>query len=81
MDVHISFYRAFHRFEQALFAYGGIVLGLSQFTLLPQLPLKTKLNSKVVKIEQKIIISLCQCKFVKYSVESDFAKKIVHLKK
>ncbi len=27
-------YRAFHRFGQAKFAYGGLVLGLSQFSLL-----------------------------------------------
>jgi len=43
---------------QAKFAYGGSILGLSQFTLLPQLPLKTMLNLKVVKIDSKITIWL-----------------------
>ena len=42
-------YRAFHRFGQAKFAYGDLVLGSSPFALLPQLPLKTMLGLKVVK--------------------------------
>ncbi len=45
-------------FGQAKFAYGGLVLGSSQFALLPQLPLKTMLGIKVVKIDSKIIISI-----------------------
>jgi len=44
------FYRAFHGFEQAKFAYGGSILGSSQFPLLSQMPLKTMLDLKVVKI-------------------------------
>jgi len=48
--------RVFHRFGQAKFAYGGLVLGLSQFLLLPQPPQKMTLTSKVVKINSKIII-------------------------
>jgi len=44
--------------EQAKLAYGGSVLGSSQFTLLPQLPLKTTLDLKVVKTDSKVIISL-----------------------
>ncbi len=44
-------YRAFRRFGQAKFAYGGSILSSSQFTLLPQLPLKTTLNLKVVQID------------------------------
>jgi len=44
----------FHRFKQAKFAYSGSILGSSQFTLLPQLPLKTMLILKVVKIDSKI---------------------------
>jgi len=40
-------YRAFHRFGQAKFAYGGSILSSKQFTLLPQLPLKTMLDLKV----------------------------------
>jgi hypothetical protein len=33
-------YRVFHGFWQAKLADGGTILGSSQFTLLPQLPLK-----------------------------------------
>jgi hypothetical protein len=47
-------YRAFHRIGQAKFPDGGSVLGLSQFSMLPQLPLKMKLGLKVVKINSKI---------------------------
>ncbi len=36
-----------------------LVLGLSQLSLLPQLPQKIMLDSKVVKIGSKIIIYLC----------------------
>jgi len=43
-------YRAFHRFGQAKFPDGGSVLGSGQFSILPQLPLKTMLSSKGVKI-------------------------------
>jgi len=50
------YYRAFHGFGQAKFAYGGSILGLSQFTLLPQLTLKMMLNLKVVKFDSKKII-------------------------
>jgi len=35
------------------------ILGSSQYKLLSQLPLKTMLNLKVVKIDSKIILSLC----------------------
>jgi len=45
-------------FWQAKFAYGGSILGSSQFTLLPQLPQKMMLDLKVVKIDTKIIILL-----------------------
>jgi len=48
----------FHGFGQAKFACRGLVLGSSQFTLLPQLPLKMTFDLKVVKIDSKIIISL-----------------------
>jgi hypothetical protein len=37
-------YRAFRGFGQAKFSNGGSVLGLSQFTQMPQLPLKMTLN-------------------------------------
>jgi hypothetical protein len=52
------FYRAFHRFGQAKFPNGGSILGSNQFSILPQLPPKILLDSKVVKIDPKIIISL-----------------------
>jgi len=38
--ISIMMYRAFCGFGQAKFTYGGSVLGLSQFSLLPQLPQK-----------------------------------------
>jgi len=52
-------YRAFHRFGHAKYAYGVSILGSSQFALPLQLPLKTTLNLKMVKIGSKIIILLC----------------------
>jgi hypothetical protein len=42
----------FHRFRQAKFDYGGSILSFSQFLLLPQLPQKVELTSKVVKIDK-----------------------------
>ncbi len=35
------------------FAYDGLVLGSSQFSLLPRLPQEQRLDSKVVKIDSK----------------------------
>ncbi len=52
------YYRAFHRFGKAKFAYEGSILGSSQFTLHPQLPLKTTLDFQVVKIDSNIIVSV-----------------------
>jgi len=46
-------YKAFHRFGQAKFASAGLFLGLSQFSLLPQLPQIMTLNSKFVKMNSK----------------------------
>jgi hypothetical protein len=43
---------------QAKIANGGLVLGSSHFSILLQLPYKMMLDSKVVKIDSKIIISL-----------------------
>jgi len=57
--LHKFIYRAFHQFGQAKFPDGGSILGSSQFTILPQLPLKTILGLKVVKIDSKINNSLC----------------------
>jgi len=46
-------YRAFHGFGQARFDDGGSILGLSQFALLPRLPLKMVLDLKRSKLTQK----------------------------
>ncbi len=54
----IKLYNVFHQFKQAKIAYGGSILSSSQFLLLPQLPLNMTLDIKVVKIGEKIIISL-----------------------
>ena len=45
-----------------------LVLGSSQFRLLPQLPQKMILTSKVVKVDSKIKISLHQSKYVTHCV-------------
>jgi len=58
LELKLCNYRVFHRFGQAKFAFGGSILGSNQITLLPQVPLKMMLNSKVVKIDSKIIISI-----------------------
>jgi len=49
----------FQGFGQVKFAYDGSVFGLNQFSVLPQLPLKTMLNLIVVKMDSKISNSLC----------------------
>jgi hypothetical protein len=51
-------YSVFQGFSKAKSANGGLILSLSQFLILPQLPQKIKLASKVVKIDSKIIILL-----------------------
>jgi hypothetical protein len=51
-------YSRFQGFSKAKSANGGSILSLSQFMILPQLPQKMKLASKVVKIDPKIIVSL-----------------------
>jgi hypothetical protein len=51
-------YSVFQRFSKAKSANGGSILSSSQFLILPQLPQKIKLPSKVVKNDSKIIISL-----------------------
>jgi len=61
--------QSFHRFGQAKFPYGGSILGSSQFSILPQLPPKIVLNSKVVKVDQKIIKSRLKSKSVTHSEE------------
>jgi hypothetical protein len=52
-------YNVFHGFGQAKFASGGLILGSSQFSQLPQLP---------VKDDPKIIISLHKSKSVKHAL-------------
>jgi hypothetical protein len=52
-------YRAFQRFGQAKFPDGSLFLDSSQFSVLPQLPPKTMLGLKKVKINSKISNSLC----------------------
>jgi hypothetical protein len=48
----------FQGFRQAKSANGGSILSSSHFLVLPQLPQKMELASKVVKVDSKIIISL-----------------------
>jgi len=50
-NTHLCYYRVFHGFGQAKFAYHGLILGLSQLILKPQLPLKKMLNLKVFKMD------------------------------
>jgi hypothetical protein len=52
------FYSVFQGFSKAKSANGGSILSSSQFLILPQLPQKIKLASKVVKVDSKIIILL-----------------------
>jgi hypothetical protein len=59
MQLNKLRYRVFHRFGQAKFPDGGLVLGSSQFSLLPQMTPKIILDSRAVKVGPKIIISLC----------------------
>jgi hypothetical protein len=49
-----TFYRAFQGFGQVKFPNGGLALGSSQFSILPQLHQKMMLASKGVKIDSKI---------------------------
>jgi hypothetical protein len=50
-------YSVFQGFSKAKSANGGSILSASQFLILPQLPQKIKLASKVVKVDSKIIIA------------------------
>ena len=53
--------RALDKLNSVKLGYSGSVLGLSQFLLLHQLPLKMMLVLKGVKSDLKIINSLHQC--------------------
>jgi len=55
---NLNSYSVFQGFSKAKSANGGLILSSSQFLILPQLPQKIKLASKVVKVDSKIIISL-----------------------
>ncbi len=63
-------YSVFHRFRQAKFAYGSLILSLSKFLLLPQGPIKMTLDIKGVKFDLKIIIWLPWSKFVEHTLSS-----------
>ena len=52
-------YRVLDEINLVKLCYSGLVLGLSQLSLLPQLSQKMMFDSKVVKNDSKIIISLC----------------------
>jgi hypothetical protein len=49
--VSWHFYSVFQGFSKATSANGGSILSSSQFFILPQLPQKIKLASKVVKVD------------------------------
>ena len=57
-EISTTLYSVFQGFSKAKSANLGLILTLSQFLILPQLPQKIKLASKVVKVDSKIIISL-----------------------
>ncbi len=52
------FYSVFRQFSKAKSANSGSILSSRQFLILPQLPQKIKLASKLVKFDSKIIILL-----------------------
>jgi hypothetical protein len=56
--IYPAIYSVFQGFSKAKSANGGLILSSSPFLILPQLPQKIKLSSKVVKVDSKIIISL-----------------------
>jgi hypothetical protein len=57
-DFHEFTYSVFQGFRQAKSANGGSILSSSQFLILPQLPQRMDLTSKVIKVDSKIIVSL-----------------------
>jgi len=71
----INHTECFKDFRQAKFPNGGSVSDSSQFSILLQLPPKIILNSKVVKIDPKIIISLHKSKYVTHSVQVCLPKR------
>ena len=59
----------------------GLVLGLSQFSIPPQLPRKINFASKVVKSGSKTIISICQSKSVTHSVAGKYMIRNINKKR
>ena len=55
--------------------YGGLALGLSQYSILPQPPQKMTLASKVVKSDSKIIMLPRWVKSVTHSLEFTYITK------
>jgi len=64
-------YRVLLGFGQGKFADGGLILGLSQFKELPQLPLEMTFNLNKAKIDSKTIILLHKSKSLTHSVSSN----------
>jgi len=58
MCLGVKIYRVIHGLGQAKLPDVGLVIGSSQFSVLPKMPPKLMLDSKVFKIDTKII-SLC----------------------
>ncbi len=61
LNRHLAFALCTQRFTDLAkpkFPDGGSILGSSQFSILPQLPTKILLDSKVVKTDPKILISI-----------------------
>jgi hypothetical protein len=69
-------YSVFQGFRKAKSANGGSILSSGQFLILPQLPQKIKLASKVVKVDSKIIISYLRSKSLKLTVEVAVCKGV-----
>ncbi len=63
------FYSVFHQFRQVKFDFGGSIVSLRQFLLMPQQPLKMTLALKVVKMKSKIIFLLSWSKLAKQTVK------------
>jgi hypothetical protein len=63
-------YSVFQGFSKAKSANGGLILSLSQFLILPQLPQNIKLASKVVKVDSKKSSLYLRSKSLKLTVET-----------
>jgi len=82
MQKFFCTYRVSHEFGQAKFPDGGLALGSSPISILPQLPQKMMLTSKGVKIDSKISHhSRCSSKSVTHSVSFSISLRQQHLAK